>query len=256
MMRCLDWTDFRSAEFDDCDPHKTIAILPTAAVEQHGPHLPVGTDTCIAEGMLDAVRGLVPDDLDVHSSGSGGGEIQRTSLCQRHADPDGHHGAGGMDRNWPVRCPRGYPQNRDRDHGGNADINSILARELRVQANMLAVKCSWGSFGLPEGLVGAQEWDMGLHGGDVETSLMLAIAPNTVNMAHAQNALPSDWGTPVPPVGTVSYAWIASDLHDAGVVGDATQATADKGRAIIAHQARGFIDMLRKVEELAVPSGS
>ncbi|MBO6777170.1 MAG: creatininase family protein, partial [Marinibacterium sp.] len=64
-MRRLDWTNFRSAEFDHCDPHKTIAILPTAAVEQHGPHLPVGTDTYIAEGMLDSVRGLVPDDLDV-----------------------------------------------------------------------------------------------------------------------------------------------------------------------------------------------
>lgn len=258
MMRRLDWTNFRSAEFDHCDPHKTIAILPTAAVEQHGPHLPVGTDTYIAEGMLDSVRGLVPDDLDVRIL-----PVQAVGKSNEHLYAKGTLTLTATTA-LAVWTEIGLSVARAgirkivivNSHGGNADINSILARELRVQANMMAVKCSWGSFGLPEGLVGAQEWDMGLHGGDVETSLMLAIAPNTVNMAHAPNALPSDWGTPVPPVGTVSYGWIASDLHDAGVVGDATQATADKGRAIIAHQARGFIDMLRKVQEMAVPSGS
>ena len=65
MPRRLDWADYRFAEFEGIDPEQVIAILPTAAIEQHGPHLPVGTDTMIAQGMLDRVRATVPDDLDI-----------------------------------------------------------------------------------------------------------------------------------------------------------------------------------------------
>ena len=65
MTRRLDWADFRATEYGDIDPEQTIAILPTAAIEQHGPHLPVGTDTMIAEGMLAELRRTCPDDLDI-----------------------------------------------------------------------------------------------------------------------------------------------------------------------------------------------
>ena len=64
-MRRFDWADYRTTEFAGIDPENVIAILPTAAIEQHGPHLPVGVDTMIAEGMLAEVRGLCPDDLDI-----------------------------------------------------------------------------------------------------------------------------------------------------------------------------------------------
>ncbi len=59
-------------------------------------------------------------------------------------------------------------------HGGNLDLVSILTRELRVQAGMLAVKCQWGAFGHPAGMYPPEELAYGIHGGDVETSLMLA----------------------------------------------------------------------------------
>ncbi|MDE0114156.1 MAG: creatininase family protein, partial [Albidovulum sp.] len=58
------WMEFRAAEFKDLDPMRTIAVLPTAAVEQHGPHLPVGTDALIGEGMLDESKRLIPNDMD------------------------------------------------------------------------------------------------------------------------------------------------------------------------------------------------
>ena len=64
-MRRLDWADYRTTEFEGLDPEKVIAILPTAAIEQHGPHLPVGVDTMIAEGMLFELRRQCPDDLDI-----------------------------------------------------------------------------------------------------------------------------------------------------------------------------------------------
>ncbi len=65
MTRRFDWADYRTTEFAGHRPEKVIAILPTAAIEQHGPHLPVGTDTMIAEGMLAELRRQCPDDLDI-----------------------------------------------------------------------------------------------------------------------------------------------------------------------------------------------
>ena len=65
MTRRLDWADYRTTEYDAIDPDRTIAILPTAAIEQHGPHLPVGVDTMIAEGMLAELRRQCPEDLDI-----------------------------------------------------------------------------------------------------------------------------------------------------------------------------------------------
>lgn len=64
-MSARNWTDLSMPQFEALDAARTIAVLPTAAIEQHGPHLPVGTDTLIAEGMLDTVREVCPDDLDL-----------------------------------------------------------------------------------------------------------------------------------------------------------------------------------------------
>jgi creatinine amidohydrolase len=65
MARRFDWAEYRTTEFEGLDPAQVIAVLPTAAIEQHGPHLPVGTDTMIASGMLDQLRRDCPDDLDL-----------------------------------------------------------------------------------------------------------------------------------------------------------------------------------------------
>ena len=59
------WAELKTTEFAGLDPHSTIAILPVAATEQHGPHLPVSTDTAIAQGMIDTVLMRLPDDLRV-----------------------------------------------------------------------------------------------------------------------------------------------------------------------------------------------
>ena len=79
MTRRFDWADYRTTEFEGLDVEKVIAILPTAAIEQHGPHLPVGVDTMIAEGMLDELRRQCPDDRSVESVLSRHGS--RTSIC-------------------------------------------------------------------------------------------------------------------------------------------------------------------------------
>ena len=250
-MRRLDWADFRTTEFDGLDPARVIAILPTAAIEQHGPHLPVGTDTMIAEGMLGELRRTCPDDLDVRIL-----PVQAVGKSNEHL-----HARGTLTltaeaalRAWTeigLSVARAGIRKIVivNSHGGNLDLVSILSRELRVQAGMLAVKCQWGGFGAPSGLFSDREDRFGIHGGDRETSLLLHFRPETVDMTRARDFGSTAETSPIPPVGPLSYGWIASDLNPAGTVGEAHLATADKGRALCEHQVRGFVALLRQVRD-------
>lgn len=251
MTRRLDWADLRSDEFARLDPDTTIAILPTAAIEQHGPHLPVGTDTMIAQGMLDELRRSCPEDLDILIL-----PIQAVGKSNEHLYAPGTvtHDAEttiAAWRNIGLSVARAGLRKMVivNSHGGNMDVNSIVARDLRVQAGMYVVKCAWGAFGYPEGMFSNRELTYGLHGGDIETSLMLDFRPDTVDMAHAQDFGSTHETDPIPPVGPVSYGWIASDLNPDGVVGEAHLATAAKGRATCEHQVQGFIQMLRQMRD-------
>ena len=249
-MSARDWADFRAPEFAGLDPERVIAVLPTAAIEQHGPHLPVGTDMLIAQGMLDRLRADCPADLDLRLL-----PVQAVGKSNEHLFAAGTLTltAEAALRAW-VEIGLSVARAGVRkivvvnSHGGNLDLISILTRELRVRAGMLAVKCQWSGFGAPEAMYGPREMAFGIHGGDMETSLMLAFRPQTVDMAAARDFASSAEGAAISPVGPVSYGWIASDLNPAGVVGNAAAGTADKGRATAAHQVAGFIALLRAVQ--------
>jgi creatinine amidohydrolase len=250
MTRRLDWAEYRFEEFDTCDPMEAIAILPTAAIEQHGPHLPVGTDTMIANGMLAELHRQMPDDLDVRIL-----PVQAVGKSNEHLHAKGTltlTAATALAAWTEIGLSVARAGLRKivivNSHGGNLDLISILSRELRVQADMLAVKCQWGSFGYPGGMYSDAENTFGIHGGDVETSLMLAFEPHTVDMNRAGNFVSTAETTAISPTGSISYGWISSDLNPAGTVGEAHLGTADKGRATAAHQVAGFIDLLYKVK--------
>lgn len=255
-MTARDWADLPMPAFEDLDPGRTIAILPTAAIEQHGPHLPVGTDTVIALGMLDAVRAECPDDLDllilpVQAIGKSNEHLWAAGTCTLSAET--------ALRAWTeigLSVARAGIKKLliINSHGGNLDLISILSRELRVQAGMLAVKAQWGAFGAPEGMFSDQENRFGIHGGDVETSLMLAFRPETVDMTAAQEFRSTAETTLISPIGPISYGWIAADLSESGVVGEAHLATAEKGHALAQHQARGCIALAQKMVQMPVPS--
>ncbi len=252
------WADYRAPDFSGTDPDATIAVLPIAATEQHGPHLPLGTDTLIAEGMLQTVIGQLPADLHPRIL-----PVQAVGKSNEHL-----YAAGTLTLPATVAIEAwtelGLSVHRAgvrkivivTSHGGNEEIMGIVARELRVRARMLAVKTSWTRFGLPDGLFSATETRFGIHGGDVETSLMLHFRPELVDMGAAENfpSLAEDMARSnrrLGPTGTNAFAWIASDLNRQGVVGEAAFATAEKGRATAEHQARGFVELLREVR--AVP---
>lgn len=255
MNRQLNWADKRSGEFDDIDPQTAIAILPTAAIEQHGPHLPVGTDTYIMEGMLERFVQHCPEDLDPYIL-----PIQAVGKSNEHLWAKGTLTltASQALESWTAIglsvARAGFKKIVIvNSHGGNLDLISILSRELRVQAGMLAVKCQWGNFGHPNEMYSSHEISYGIHGGDVETSLMLAFKPHCVDMTKAINFVSNAETSLISPTGPISRGWIASDLNEDGTVGDASVATAEKGEETAIHQVNGFIELLHRVRDSEIP---
>jgi creatinine amidohydrolase len=244
-----DWADLRAPEVAGLDPARAVAVLPVAAVEQHGPHLPLGTDLRIAEGMLAEVRRRCPDDLELlflpvqavgksneHLFAPGTLTLDAATALAAWTEIGLSVARAGLRKLVVVTS-----------HGGNAAVVEILARELRIRAGMLCVRASWGGFGQPEGLFSARERRFGIHGGDVETSLMLHFRPETVDMDAARDFASSAEVTALPPTGWPGYGWIATDLNPEGVAGEAHLATAAKGAALAAHAAEGFLALARAV---------
>ncbi len=236
------WMEISAAGYSKTDVQQTVAVLPTAAIEQHGPHLPVGTDSLIATGMLSEVAKSPPEVARLRVL-----PVQTVGKSNEHVWA---RGTISLSAETALRAWTEIGESIARSgvrkliiansHGGNLDLVSIVARELRVRCGMLVVKCQWNSFGHPEGLYSAHERQFGIHGGDVETSLMLHFRPELVDMSQAEIFLSTAESDPVPPTGAISYGWAACDLSPHGVVGNAAAASAAKGRATARHQAKGF----------------
>ncbi|MDR3373071.1 MAG: creatininase family protein, partial [Ancalomicrobiaceae bacterium] len=137
-------------------------------------------------------------------------------------------------------------------HGGNVPIVDIVTRELRLKYDMLAVGTNWSRFGYPDGLYEPRERRYGIHGGDIETSLMLALRPDLVRIDRMADFRSTQEGFEAEfrhlrAYGPVQFGWKTEDLNPAGALGDATLATADKGAASLDHGARAFIELLDDV---------
>ena len=231
-MRTKNWADLTTRDFAALDPEATVAVLAIAAIEQHGPHLPVATDTAIAEGMLAEVRKRLPDDLSILIL-----PVQAIGKSNEHL-----RSPGTLTLSWEtaIRAWTEIGESVHRaglrklvlinSHGSNVDPIGIVARELRVRLGMLAVAAQWSRLGKPAGLFSDQELAVGIHGGDIETSLMLHFRPDLVAMEHAQNFVPATVEMAATfdilrPTGFSAFGWIAQDLHAAGAAGDASKAS-------------------------------
>ncbi len=246
----MTWQDLAGAETG-----RWIAVLPLAAVEQHGPHLPLGVDAFIAEAYLARAETLLPDDLPVTFL-----PVQRIGVSAEHLAYPGTLtvSAATAVAAWTeigVSLARAGLRKLVlvTSHGGNVAAMEIVARDLRTRLGMLAVTVGWHRFGYPEGTFAAEEKKHGIHGGDVETSLMLAARPHTVRMERAADATPVTiamaqefkWLGAYRPAG---FAWMTQDLNTTGAVGDARPATPAKGEAALAHGAQAFVELLREID--------
>jgi creatinine amidohydrolase len=248
------WMDMTWRDFERADMAKAIAVLPVAAVEQHGPHLPVGADAFINEGHLARAITLTPPELDVlylpvQWVGASGEHLAYPGTLTLSAETIIRAWTEIGDSVARTGCRKLIFAN---SHGGNSPFIDIVARELRIRRGMLAVNASWARFGSPDGLYSESERKYGIHGGDRETSLMLALRPETVKRSEAKDfasaASQIDGAfahlSVTPPFG---FGWMANDLNPEGAVGEAGRATPAKGEASLAFAADEFIKLLRDV---------
>jgi len=137
-------------------------------------------------------------------------------------------------------------------HGGQMNAMDIVIRDLREKHGLMAVSAHWYMLGLPPGLFDEHELRHGIHAGALETSVMLALKPRDVHMDKAkafgsltETLAEQNRFLSITPTGKLG--WQTQDLNPEGACGDATQASADKGRAVVDHVSDRFVELLTEV---------
>lgn len=229
----------------------TIAILPVAATEAHGPHLPASTDCDIAQGHLSALSGYLSSAIDAVVL-----PIERIGASREHLWAAGTQSKNegdliaewfGIAQSWAKAGGRRLVIVSS--HGGNTPVVESVILKARAELGLLAISSAWLRFGMPEGLFDEHERRYGIHGGAIETALMLHYFPDKVEMGRADDfasALETiEAGmTHLSAYGRHRFGWLSSDLNAHGVVGDAKSASADKGAALANHILAGFAQLL------------
>ncbi|MBX3608478.1 MAG: creatininase family protein [Hydrogenophaga sp.] len=257
------WADWTARDFADLQASgraaQAIAVLPIAAIEQHGPHLPVSVDTTLVDGVIDAcLPHLKPDAtvlfLPTQAVGKSNEHARYAGTLTLSADT--LHAIWMELGACVARAGIGKLVLLN-SHGGQVALMETVARDLRVAHSFVVVSTNW--FTLPmapavRALFTDEEHRFGIHAGDVETSMMLALAPHTVHMDAARefpNAMAErarDY--PLLGSGAGKVAWQAQDLNTWGAAGDATGASAAKGQAVIDDAARQLAALLHEVDRL------
>jgi len=254
-----DYSLMREAEIAAADTSQWIAILPLGAHEQHGPHLPFETDTIIARGIACAVAERLGENVPATFL-----PTEPVGYSIEHMDYEGSRTLAFDDavNRWIGIGEKLFKQGVRKmlilnAHGGNSTLMTIVATELRVRFNMLCVATSWTRFIIPGDVVSHEEKAFGIHGGDIETSVMLALAPETVDMdaaqdfANFQQKLTQEYKH-LRAYGPAAFGWKAHDLNGHGVNGDASIATAAKGEALIAQAANGIAELIGEMHRFDV----
>ena len=258
------WADLCTRDFAQLDPARTIAVLPVAATEQHGPHLPLSVDTVLADAIVAASLPHLAPELSVlflptqavglspeHARFPGTLTLKTETVLRLWTDIGESVATAGVRKLLLFNS-----------HGGQVSVLDLVARDLRARLNLLVYSCSW--FNLPlhdaqgqdlNALFSAEEHRFGIHGGEIETSMMLALAPQRVKMDQARHfaSTAQARAQQFPLLGngrSAKLGWQTQDYHPAGAVGDAAAATAAKGEALVQAAGRSLAQLLAELDRL------
>ena len=258
------WANLKSTDFAQLDRARCIAVLPVAAIEQHGPHLPLNVDTTLVEGVIAAALPQLPADLPVlflptqavgfspeHTAFAGTLTLKAETVIRLWTELAESVAATGVKKMVLLNS-----------HGGQVGLLDVVARDLRARLGMLVYSVNW--FNLPlldgrgasvSGLFSDQEHRFGIHAGEIETSMMLALKPDQVDMAKAQNfhSTSQDRAEKFSLLGdgrSAKLAWQMQDYNPQGAVGNAAAATAEKGRAVLSAAGRSLAKLLVEIDQL------
>lgn len=230
------WSELATTDFARIDTERTVALLPVSSTEQHGPHLPLATDALIADGVVRAALPRLPEGICVrvlpalpvgdsleHSAYPGTLSASAEALLAVWLDVGRGVARAGVRKLAIFNT-----------HGGQRAHVDLAAVRLRAECGLLVARVNGSALGTPPGLFDADELAHGLHGGELETSLMLHLRPDLVrcdaladfdslgrSLARQGGAL----GVERP----VGIGWMSQDLNPAGVCGNAARADAARG---------------------------
>jgi len=254
------WADLSTADFAGLDPARTVAVLPVGATEQHGPHLPLAVDQAIVDGIVAAALPLLPPDLPVLVL-----PTQQVGYSPEHARFRGTLTlpVETVIATWVAlgECVARAGVRKlllFNAHGGQASLLDIVARELRVRCDMIVYGASWWNLPLGEevnGLFSADEHRFGVHAGEIETSLMLALRGGQVRMGLARDFPSSSRqrSANYPVLGngrSAKLGWAMQDYNAEGAAGNAAAATAGKGEAVLRAAAQQLAALLQEIATL------
>jgi creatinine amidohydrolase len=258
------WADLCTRDFAQLDPARTIAVLPVAATEQHGPHLPLSVDSVLADGIVAASLPHLAPELSVlflptqvvglspeHARFPGTLTLKAETVLRLWTDIGESVAAAGVRKLLLFNS-----------HGGQVSVLDLVARDLRARLNLLVYSCSW--FNLPlhdaqgqdlNALFSAEEHRFGIHGGEIETSMMLALAPQRVQMDQARHfaSTAQARAQQFPILGngrSAKLGWQTQDYNLTGAVGHAAAATAAKGEALVQAAGRSLAQLLAELDRL------
>lgn len=262
------WADWTTLDFERLrtrgEAARTIAVLPVAATEQHGPHLPLSVDTILVDGIVAATLDHLPAELSVlflptqnvglspeHARFPGTLTLKNETILRLWTDIAESVAAAGITKLVLFNS-----------HGGNVSVMDLVARDLRARLDMLVYSVSW--FNLPlrdahghdvNALFSAEEHRFGIHGGAIETSMMLALDPARVDMAQAQNfaSAAQARASHFDILGngkSAKLGWQTQDYNPAGAVGDAASATAEKGQSMVDAAGLALARLLAEIDRL------
>lgn len=258
------WSALSTADFASLDLARTIAVLPVAAIEQHGPHLPLSVDTDIVNGVVQAALPHLAADLPAlflptqavgfspeHTRFAGTLTLKSETLLRVWTELGECVAASGVKKLVLFNA-----------HGGQVGALDLVARDLRARLGMLVYSVNW--FHLPlrdengqdvNAMFSVEEHRFGIHAGEIETSLMLALAPDRVRMPQAEyfRSTSQERAQRFPILGngkSAKLAWQMQDYNANGAVGNAGAATAEKGRVVLGAAGRALAQLLSEIDQL------